>query len=172
MKTKKKKNSRQFNRRFRKRFFTQKSVLVIIFALVILIVIAFGCQRQNRQAERYRESIEELSTEVRDIRDANEDLREEKEDMDSPEFKEKIARERLGMIDEDEYSLQQSEDHTGETEEAGENDTKADLDAAQPGDADESSGDGDPGDDSGQSDGDPEDDGGTSAGNQDDGAAE
>ncbi len=54
--------------------------------------------------------MEELSTEIRDLEDANETLKEEKDNMDSPEFKEKMARERLGMIGEDEYSLQQSED--------------------------------------------------------------
>lgn len=114
MRAKKRKNSKQFNERFRKRFFTKKAVLVIVCAAVILVVAAFACQSQRKRAAGLRETVEELSTEIRDLEDANETLKEEKDNMDSPEFKEKMARERLGMIGEDEYSLQQSEDAGGE----------------------------------------------------------
>ena len=110
MRAKKRKNSKQFNERFRKRFFTKKAVLVIVCAVAILVVAAFACQSQRKRAAGLRETVEELSTEIRDLEDANETLKEEKDNMDSPEFKEKMARERLGMIGEDEYSLQQSED--------------------------------------------------------------
>lgn len=110
MRAKKRKNSKQFNERFRKRFFTKKAVLVIVCAAAILVVAAFACQSQRKRAAGLRETVEELSTEIRDLEDANETLKEEKDNMDSPEFKEKMARERLGMIGEDEYSLQQSED--------------------------------------------------------------
>lgn len=113
MKQKKRKNSKQFNQKFRKRFFTKKSVTVLICAVIILVAIAFGCQSQRRKAEGYQETIEELSTEIRELKDTNKTLEEEKENMDSTEFMEKMARERLGMIGEDEYSLQQSEN--GET---------------------------------------------------------
>lgn len=114
MRAKKRKNSKQFNERFRKRFFTKKAVLVIVCAVAILVVAAFACQSQRKRAAGLRETVEELSTEIRDLEDANETLKEEKDNMDSPEFKEKMARERLGMIGEDEYSLQQSEDAGGE----------------------------------------------------------
>lgn len=114
MRAKKRKNSKQFNERFRKRFFTKKAVLVIVCAAAILVVAAFACQSQRKRAAGLRETVEELSTEIRDLEDANETLKEEKDNMDSPEFKEKMARERLGMIGEDEYSLQQSEDAGGE----------------------------------------------------------
>lgn len=114
MKQKKRKNSKQFNQKFRKRFFTKKSVTVIICAVIILVAIAFGCQSQRRKAEGYQDTIEELSTEIRELKDTNKTLEEEKDNMDSTEFMEKMARERLGMIGEDEYSLQQSENGTTE----------------------------------------------------------
>ncbi len=65
---KKRKNSKQFNERFRKRFFTKKSVTVLIFAVIILVAAAFGYQNLNRRAARYEETIEELSTEIRENR--------------------------------------------------------------------------------------------------------
>lgn len=106
---KKRKNSKQFNQRFRKRFFTKKSVTVIICVVIILVAVAFGCQDLRKRAERYENTIDELSTEIRDIKDTNQTLEDERNNMDSAEFKEKMAREKLGMIGEDEYSLQQSE---------------------------------------------------------------
>ena len=122
---KKRKNSKQFNERFRKRFFTKKSVTVLIFAVIILVAAAFGYQNLNRRAVRYEETIEELSTEIREIEETNKTLEEERTNMDSPEFKEKMARERLGMIDRDEYSLQQSENgDAGETTGAAEEETE------------------------------------------------
>ena len=114
MKQKKRKNSKQFNERFRKRFFTKKSVLVLMCAVVILVAIAFGCQSQRRRAAVLEETVDELNTEIKEIKETNKSLEEERTNMDSPEFKEKMARERLGMIDEDEYSLQQSENGDAE----------------------------------------------------------
>ena len=55
---KKRKNSKQFNQRFKKRFFTKKSVTVLFFALIILIGIGFGCQRQKKTAQKYQKTIE------------------------------------------------------------------------------------------------------------------
>ncbi len=106
---KKRKNSKQFNQKFRKRFFTMKSVTVLICVVIILVIVAFGYQDLRRKAQRYEDTIEELSTEIRELEDANQTLEEELDNMDSDEFKEKMARERLGMIGKDEYSLQQSE---------------------------------------------------------------
>ena len=114
MKQKKRKNSKQFNERFRKRFFTKKSVLVLMCAVVILVAIAFGCQSQRRRAAVLEETVDELNTEIKEIKETNKSLEEERTNMDSPEFKEKMARERLGIIDEDEYSLQQSENGDAE----------------------------------------------------------
>ncbi len=107
---KKRKNSKQFNQRFKKRFFTKKSVTVMFFALIILIGIGFGCQRQKKTAEKYQKTIEELNTDIQELEETNKTLEEEKENMDSDAFKEKMARERLNMIGKDEYSLQRSEE--------------------------------------------------------------
>ena len=161
MKQKKRKNSKQFNERFRKRFFTKKSVLVLMCAVVILVAIAFGCQSQRRRAAVLEETVDELNTEIKEIKETNKSLEEERTNMDSPEFKEKIARERLGMIDEDEYSLQQSEDRTGETEEAGEDGAEKKKDAGR---SDEESM-----DDAGGSGGSGEEDGEASDGDAEDG---
>lgn len=49
MRAKKRKNSKQFNERFRKRFFTKKAVLVIVCAVAILVVAAFACQSQRKE---------------------------------------------------------------------------------------------------------------------------
>lgn len=106
---KKRKNSKQFNQRFRKRFFTKKAVAVIICVVIILVAAAFGYQDLRKRAERYENTIDELSTEIKDIKETNQTLEEERNNMDSAEFKEKMAREKLGMIGKDEYSLQQSE---------------------------------------------------------------
>ena len=70
MRAKKRKNSKQFNERFRKRFFTKKAVLVIVCAAAILVVAAFACQSQRKRAAGLRETVEELSTEIRDLEDA------------------------------------------------------------------------------------------------------
>lgn len=115
---KKRKNSKQFNQKFRKRFFTKKSVTVLICVVLILVAVAFGCQNLRKKAEFYEDTIEELSTEIRELEDTNQTLEEEKNNMDSEEFKEKMARERLGMIGKDEYSLQQSESSSADNEDS------------------------------------------------------
>lgn len=115
---KKRKNSKQFNQRFKKRFFTKKSVTVLFFALIILIGIGFGCQRQKKTAQKYQKTIEELSTDIQELKETNKTLEEEKENMDSDAFKEKMARERLNMIGKEEYSLQRSEEEVSTENEA------------------------------------------------------
>lgn len=115
MKKRKKKNSKEFNRKFKKRFITKKSLTVLAFASLVLVVIGFGCKKQKERAMEYEKAIQELSTDIQELKDTNETLEKERNDMDSDEFKEKMARERLGMIRQDEYSLQQSEN--GEQEE-------------------------------------------------------
>lgn len=115
---KKRKNSKQFNQRFKKRFFTKKSVTVLFFALIILIGIGFGCQRQKKTAQKYQKTIEELGTDIQELKETNKTLEEEKENMDSDAFKEKMARERLNMIGKEEYSLQRSEEEVSTESEA------------------------------------------------------
>ena len=123
MKKKKRKNSKQFNRKFKKRFFTRKSVTVLLAAVVIMIAVALGCNQQRKRAAVYQKTIDELSSEIQDLKDTNESLESEKNNIDTDEFKEKMARERLGMIGKDEYSLEESEE--SDTKES-ENDEKND----------------------------------------------
>ena len=112
---KKRKNSKQFNRKFKKRFFTRKSVTVLVAAFIIMIAVGVGCNQQRKRAENYQNTIDELNTEIKDLKDTNEALESEKNNLDTDEFKEKMARERLGMIGKDEYSLEESDQEVPET---------------------------------------------------------
>ena len=112
---KKRKNSKQFNRKFKKRFFTRKSVTVLVAAFIIMIAVGVGCNQQRKRAENYQKKIDELNTEIKDLKDTNEALESEKNNLDTDEFKEKMARERLGMIGKDEYSLEESDQEVPET---------------------------------------------------------
>ena len=109
----KKKNSKQFNDKFKKRFFSVKTGLLIALTLVIVLCAGIASVRLSRQARQYEKQIDELSTEVSKIKKENSALEEEKDNIDSEEFKESVARERLGMVGKDEYVLEQSEE--GET---------------------------------------------------------
>lgn len=109
----KKKNSKQFNEQFKKRFFSVKTGLLIALTLVIVLCAGIASVRLSRQARQYEKQIDELSTEVSKIKKENSALEEEKDNIDSEEFKESVARERLGMVGKDEYVLEQSEE--GET---------------------------------------------------------
>lgn len=107
---KKKKNSKQFNRQFKKRFFTKKSVIIIVCTIVILAAFGLGYQKIEKKAAKYQKTINELNTEIKNIKQTNKTLEEEKNNLDTDEFKERIARERLGMIKEGEISLQEAKD--------------------------------------------------------------
>ena len=115
MKKKKRKNSKQFNKQFKKRFFTPKSVLVIACTIVILSICWIGNQRTEKKAAKYQKTIDELKTDVKNLEQTNKTLEKEKNNLNTDESKERIARERLGMIKEGEISLQQAK----EDEEAG-----------------------------------------------------
>ena len=124
----KKKNSKQFNDKFKKRFFSVKTGLLIALTLVIVLCAGIASVRLSRQARQYEKQIDELSTEVSKIKKENSALEEEKDNIDSEEFKEIVARERLGMVGKDEYVLEQSEEGESSseatTEEAEEKSTK------------------------------------------------
>ena len=124
----KKKNSKQFNEQFKKRFFSVKTGLLIALTLVIVLCAGIASVRLSRQARQYEKQIDELSTEVSKIKKENSALEEEKDNIDSEEFKESVARERLGMVGNVEYVLEQSEEGESSseatTEEAEEKSTK------------------------------------------------
>lgn len=97
--------------------------MVLTLAALILVGIAIGCRGQMEKKKEYEKSIEELSTDIQELKDTNKALEKEKKNVDTDEFREKMARERLGMIGEDEYSMQKSEDgKESETSEAEQDD--------------------------------------------------
>ena len=103
---KKKKNSKQFNRQFKKTFFTKKSAIIIVCTVIILSAFWGAYQKVERKAAKYQKTIDELKTEVKNLNQTNKTLEKEKNNIDTDESKERIARERLGMIKEGEISLQ------------------------------------------------------------------
>lgn len=126
-KKKKRKNSKQFNKQFKKRFFTLKSGVLLGLTFLIFLLISVGWLHQRKKAAVYQEQIEELNSEVADLEETNKSLEEKKENVDSDEFKEQIARERLGMVGKDEYVLEESDEEPEEktTEESEEATTEA-----------------------------------------------
>lgn len=110
MKKKKQKNSKQFNRQFKKKFFTKKSAIIIVCTVVILGVFWMGYQEVEKKTAKYQKTIDELKTDVKNIEQTNKELEKEKNNLNTDESKERIARERLGMIKEGEVSLQQAKD--------------------------------------------------------------
>lgn len=108
---------------------------MIVFAAIILVGIGIGCQKQRKKAAVYEKNIQELNTDIQELEETNKTLEEEKQNIDSDSFKEKMARERLGMIGEDEYSLQQSENgrQSETTRSQGEKDTGDSPDGAKDG---------------------------------------
>ncbi len=117
----KRKNSKQFNQKFRKRFPSRKYISVFVLTAVILVVVAVGYYQLNQKAARYQKTIDELNTEIQEIRETNEALEEEKNNLESDEFREKMARERLGMISKDEFLLEKQNGITGSSSQTKEN---------------------------------------------------
>ena len=124
-KRKKQKNSKQFNRQFKKKFFTKKSAIIIICTVVILGAFGIGYQKVEKKAAKYQKTIDELKTDVKNIEQTNKTFEKENKGIDTDEFKERIARERLGMIKEGEEASTgiSSEDTSEESskESSGEN---------------------------------------------------
>lgn len=111
---KKRKNSKQFNRQFKKRFFTLKSVVVLGLAFLIFLVVSVGWMHQRKKSAVYKKQIEMLNSEVTELEETNKALEETKDNVDTDEFKEQIARERLGMVGKDEYVLEESDEEPEE----------------------------------------------------------
>lgn len=123
MKKKKRKNSKQFNKQFKRKFFSVKTVPLVVFTMLIVVFASVGYIHLVRQAKVYERQINELSTEVSELKKKNQALEEKKENMDSEAFKEQMAREKLGMVGKDEYVLEKSDD----AKETGTTDKKADT---------------------------------------------
>ncbi len=108
----KKKNSKAFNDKFRRRVVPYRSIIVIGFALIVVVAVVAGYRDMLTKEQAYQESIDSLNEDIAELEEGNSELKEELNNMDTDEFKEKIARERLGMIGADEVLLKESEDGT------------------------------------------------------------
>ena len=66
----------------------------------------------DKKDNRFKDlkTIDELKTDVKNIEQTNKTLEKENKGIDTDEFKERIARERLGMIKEGEISLQEAKE--------------------------------------------------------------
>ena len=106
----KKKNSKAFKNKFQKRFFTKSSVAVLIVGITVFVRAAGATIAQKQQSVVYDQQIRELESEIRGIEAENSLLEEEKSELNTDAFKEKIAREILGMIGKDEYILKEDTD--------------------------------------------------------------
>lgn len=94
-----------------KRSFLTKSLqIIIICTVVILGAFGIGYQKVEKKAAKYQKTIDELKTDVKNIEQTNKTLEKENKGIDTDEFKERIARERLGMIKEGEISLQEAKE--------------------------------------------------------------
>lgn len=106
----KKKNSRQFNQRFKRGFLTSRSAIIWAFTIIIFAGMAVGFFKIEQRVAGYQQTIDELSTEIKNLKNTNQQLEEEMENVNSDEYIEKMARERLGMVKEGEYILKQSKE--------------------------------------------------------------
>ncbi len=119
----KKRNSKEFNRKFKKRFLTKKSCAVLFFTAIILAIVMIGSIQSGKKERELQATINEYKTENEKIKDQNESIEEEKDriqemnkamitnasDEETKDSIREIARNILGMIDKDEYYLQESE---------------------------------------------------------------
>lgn len=105
----KKKNSKEFQQLYKKKHSPMASISVALAVIIIVAIMAMGYSKLSKRAREYEAQIDELSTEIKDLKGVNSQLEEEKNEMDTKEYKEKVAREQLGMIGEDEYVLEESD---------------------------------------------------------------
>ena len=119
----KKRNSKEFNRKFKKRFLTKKSCAVLFFTAIILAIVMIGSIQSGRKERQLQVIINEYKVENEKIRKQNDSIEEEKDrvqemnkamisntsDEETEDSIREIARNILGMIDKDEYYLQESE---------------------------------------------------------------
>lgn len=119
----KKRNSKEFNRRFKKRFLTKKSCAVLFFTAIILAIVMIGSVQSGKKERELQAIINEYRADNEKIKNQNESIEEEKDriqemnkamitnasDDETKDSIREIARNILGMIDKDEYYLQESE---------------------------------------------------------------
>ena len=71
----KEENSKQFNRQFKKTFFTKKSAIIIVCTVIILSAFWGAYQKVERKAAKYQKTIDELRTEVKNLNQTNKHLK-------------------------------------------------------------------------------------------------
>ena len=98
-------------------------ILIITFVFLVILftygdIVASVKNSHDSIATSVRENqfgkvmiyLDELKTEVKNLNQTNKTLEKEKNNLDTDESKERIARERLGMIKEGEISLQEAQE--------------------------------------------------------------
>ena len=89
-----------------------RSGIIWLCTIIIFLGMGIGFLKMERKVSSYRQTIDELSTEIRQLKETNSQLEEEMDNVNSDEYIEKMARERLGMVKKGEYVLKQSRENT------------------------------------------------------------
>ncbi|MBS5988821.1 FtsB family cell division protein [Anaerococcus hydrogenalis] len=77
-------------------------MVFIVFILTFFLTRAFN-KNMNRQKLSLKENITETNTKISKVKKEIDTIKKDYENRNTDEFKEKIAREKLGMIKKDEY---------------------------------------------------------------------
>lgn len=96
-------------KRPRRKIFTPQVFLIIAIVLIFFIVIALHSHTINKKSEQYATQIEQLDEQIKDAKNEAKQLDKQEEYQQTDEFKEEIARTRLGMIKPDEKIFKSTE---------------------------------------------------------------
>lgn len=77
-------------------------MVFLVFILTFFLTRAFN-KNMNRQRLSLRENITETNTKISKVKKEIDTIKKDYENRNTDDFKEKIAREKLGMIKKDEY---------------------------------------------------------------------
>jgi len=84
-----------------KRKLTIKNLIIVVLSLIFL----FGFIRQERTMNRMNEDKANQESKLEDVKEENQRLNEKKNEAESGEYLEQLAREKLNMHKEGEYSV-------------------------------------------------------------------
>lgn len=79
-----------------------KKILLLISITIIFIVFCISEYNLNKQADKYKARVEDAEDRYKKAQEESEYIEEYKEYINTREFKESIAREKLGLVYEDE----------------------------------------------------------------------
>lgn len=77
-------------------------MVFLVFILTFFLTRAFN-KNMNRQRLSLKENITEINTKISKVKKEIDTIKKDYENRNTDDFKEKIAREKLGMIKKDEY---------------------------------------------------------------------